>query len=300
MFICQYSNIVADTRSRLDSISVDIQLVFTYNMTEDMKAYFSKQNKALLTELVRTDFKLRYQGSVLGYAWSLLKPLLMFAILYVVFVKFLRIGGDIPHYPIYLLLGIVLWNFFTEMTGQSLNSIVSRGDLIRKIKIPRWIIVVSASVSALINLGLNMIVIAVFLVINQVELSWTALLFPLSLLQIYVFGLGVSFFLAAAFVKLRDLGNIWDVITQAGFYLTPIIYPLSAIPSDLFQKIILLNPMAQAIQDARYNLVTHGTVTSWSVFDDWKSFLPLAVVLLVILFGAWYFRRESKSFAENL
>ena len=77
-----------------------------------MKAYFSKQNKALLSELVRTDFKLRYQGSVLGYAWSLLKPLLMFAILYVVFVKFLKIGGDVPHYPIYLLLGIVLWNFF--------------------------------------------------------------------------------------------------------------------------------------------------------------------------------------------
>src|SRR3990167_5968382 len=100
---------------------------------------FSKKNRSLLAELVRTDFKLRYQGSVLGYAWSLLRPLLLFLILYVVFVRFLKIGGDIPHFPVYLLLGIVLWNFFAEMTAQSLGSIVSRGDLVRKIRIPRWI-----------------------------------------------------------------------------------------------------------------------------------------------------------------
>src|SRR5215213_6705832 len=108
-----------------------------------MKRFFSKQNRALLAELVRTDFKLRYQGSVLGYAWSLLRPLLLFVILYVVFVKFLKLGGDIPHFPVYLLLGIILWNFFVEMTMQSLGSIVGRGDLIRKVKIPRWMIVLS-------------------------------------------------------------------------------------------------------------------------------------------------------------
>src|SRR5579862_9694312 len=99
----------------------------------------SKQNRALLAELVRTDFKLRYQGSVVGYAWSLLRPLLLFLILYIVFVNFLSLGKNIPHYPVYLLLGIVLWNFFYEMTFQSLGSIVARGDLIRKISIPRGI-----------------------------------------------------------------------------------------------------------------------------------------------------------------
>src|SRR6185436_14473880 len=103
-----------------------------------IKKIFSKQNRALLRELVATDFKLRYQGSALGYAWSLLRPLFFFLILYLVFVRFLRLGGDIPHFPIYLLLGIVLWNFFSEMTSQSLSSIVARGDLIRKIRIPRW------------------------------------------------------------------------------------------------------------------------------------------------------------------
>src|SRR5580692_4874785 len=134
------------------------------------KRLFSKQNRALLSELVRTDFKLRYQGSILGYAWSLLRPLLIFVILYVVFVKFLKVGAGIPHYPVYLLFGIVIWNFFVEMTGQSLGSIVGRGDLIRKIRIPRWIIVLSSSISALINLFLNLIIICIFMAIGHVGL----------------------------------------------------------------------------------------------------------------------------------
>src|SRR5579871_4476279 len=124
---------------------------------------FSKQYRALLAELVRTDFKLRYQGSVLGYAWSLLRPLLIFLILYLVFVKFLKLGTGVPHYPVYLLLGVVIWNFFSEMTMQGLGSIVGRGDLIRKIRIPRWIIVLSSSLSALINFFLNLVVIVIFM-----------------------------------------------------------------------------------------------------------------------------------------
>jgi len=143
---------------------------------------FSKKNRALLAELVRTDFKLRYQGSALGYAWSLLRPLMIFIILYVVFVKFLKIGNGVPHFPVYLLLGIVLWNFFSEMTAQSLGSIVGRGDLIRKIRIPRWIIVLSSSISALINLFLNLVVVTAFLFINHVDLLRTTLWLPLILL----------------------------------------------------------------------------------------------------------------------
>src|SRR5271156_6050434 len=104
-----------------------------------MRQFVRKENRILISELVRTDFKLRYQGSVLGYAWSLLRPLLIFVILYIVFVKFLKLGNGVPHYPVYLLLGIVMWNFFVETTQQGLGSIVGRGDLIRKIRIPRWI-----------------------------------------------------------------------------------------------------------------------------------------------------------------
>src|SRR5581483_415162 len=192
-----------------------------------MMHIFSKKNRALLAELVRTDFKLRYQGSVLGYAWSLLRPLMVFLILYLVFIKFLKIGAEIPHAPIYLLLGIVLWNFFNEMTFQSLGSIVARGDLIRKIRIPRWIIIVSTSFAALINLMLNLVVVGIFMYFNHVGIMQTAGWLPFILLEIYILALGVSLFLSAAFVKYRDVVYIWEVVMQAGFYATPILYPIS-------------------------------------------------------------------------
>lgn len=264
------------------------------------KHLISKENRALLSELVRTDFKLRYQGSVLGYTWSLLKPLLMFGVLYVVFTKFLRVGGDIPHYPIYLLLGIVLWAFFGEMTGQSLQAIVARGDLIRKIKIPRWIIVMSASFSALINLILSLIIVGIFIFFNGADISWRILLVPLSILEIYVLALGLSFFLSAIYVKYRDFSNIWEVFIQAGFYVTPILYPLSIIPNEFFQKLLLINPIAQAIQDARYNLVTRDTITAWSLLHDWKVVVPFIIIAIVCIIGVLYFKSQSKYFAENL
>lgn len=266
-----------------------------------MKHLYSKKNRALLSELVRTDFKLRYQGSVLGYAWSLLRPLLLFLILYIVFVKFLRLGGDIPHFPVYLLLGIVMWNFFSEMTTQSLGSIVGRGDLIRKIKIPRWIIVLSSSISALINLGLNLLVVTIFLFVNKVDVSSTALWVPLILLEVYIFALGLSLFLSAAYVKYRDVSYIWEVVLQGGFYLTPILYPIALITNLSLQKLILLNPMAQAIQDARYALISHETVTVYKVFDGgWYSLIPFIIVAVTLVIGVAYFRKESKYFAENI
>ncbi|HKR82348.1 MAG TPA: ABC transporter permease [Candidatus Saccharimonadales bacterium] len=266
-----------------------------------MKHIFSKQNRALLSELVRTDFKLRYQGSVLGYAWSLLRPLLLFVILYVVFVKVLKAGGDVPHFPVYLLLGIVMWNFFSEMTSQSLSAIVGRGDLIRKIKIPRWIIVLSSSMSALINLGLNLIVVLIFMVVNHVDFMRSLLLLPVILLEVYLFALGISLFLAAAFVKYRDVTYIWEVVLQAGFYLTPIIFSLTLIHNILYRKILFMNPMAQAIQDARYTTVTHGTITISSTFQNgWYTFIPFFIVAVVLVGGVAYFRSQSKYFAENI
>ncbi len=267
---------------------------------KNLKARY-RYSVILLRQLVKTDFKLRYQGSVLGYAWSLLRPLLLFAILYVVFVRFLKIGGDIPHFPVYLLLGIVIWNFFAEMTMQSLGSIVGRGDLIRKLNIPRWVIVLSSSISALINLILNLLVVIIFLLINNVDLLKTSLFLPLILAQVYVFALGVSLFLAAAYVKYRDVNYIWEVILQAGFYLTPILYPIAIISNQTLQKIIFLNPVAQSIQDARYAAITHQTVTISQVFGgSVLKFAPYFLSIMVLIAGYAYFKRQSKSFAENI
>lgn len=266
-----------------------------------MKQFVSKSNRALLVELVRTDFKLRYQGSLLGYAWSLLKPLLLFVILYIVFVYFLKIGKDIEHFPVYLLLGIVLWNFFVEMTVQSLGSIVARGDLIRKIRIPRWMIVFSSSISATINLLLSLIVVGIFMVINQVSIHASILMMPVWILMIYTLALGCSLFLAAAYVKFRDLSYIWEIILQAGFYATPIIYPLQMIKNETIEKALLMNPMAQAIQGARYDAVTHQTLTTYNAWDgSWHIWIPVAITILIFIGGLLYFKNQAKDFAENI
>ena len=255
----------------------------------------------LLKQLVKTDFKLRYQGSVLGYAWSLLRPLLLFVILYFVFVRMLKFGNKIEHFPVYLLLGIVIWNFFQEMTARSLTSIVERGDLLRKLSIPRWVIIISSSLSALINLLLNLVVVVVLMMFNHVDLLKTTLWLPLILLEVYIFALGLSLFLSAAYVKFRDVSYIWEVILQAAFYLTPIIYPLTLITNTTFQKLMLLNPMAQAIQDARYSSVSHKATIGYHLFQN-KIYtaIPLVIVALVFFSGFTYFKSHAKYFAEEI
>lgn len=266
-----------------------------------LKKVTSKKNRALLAELVRTDFKLRYQGSVLGYAWSLLRPLFMFAILYLIFAVVFKVGKGIPNFPIYLLLGIVLWNFFAEMTSLSLGSIVARGDLIRKIRIPRWMIIVSASVGALINLGLNMLVVMVFVFISGMDLLASSVFLPLFVLEIYIFALGLGLLLSALFVKYRDISYIWEVFLQAGFYATPILYPVGLITNVTVQKIIFLNPLAQAMQGARNVFVTPETITIGNVWHNQFAFLlPVTIVFIFLIIGVLYFKREAKDFAENL
>ena len=138
---------------------------------------FSKRNMVLLRELTVTDFKLRYQQSALGYLWSILKPLMLFAVMYVVFALFLAMGGDIPNYPVYLLTGISFWTFFSEATTQGLQAVVGRGDLIRKINFPKYIIVLSGTISALINLFFNLIVVFVFAIVSGVRFRWTVLFY---------------------------------------------------------------------------------------------------------------------------
>ena len=263
-----------------------------------------RKNRILLKELVKTDFKLRYQGSVLGYLWAVLRPLLMFAILYLVFAKLLRFGSDIPHYPVYLLTGTVLWNFFTECTGQGIQAIVARGDLLRKISFPKYIVVVSATATALINLAINLCVIIIFALINGVTPSFSWLLVPLSIIELYAFALGISFLLGAINVKYRDVTSIWDVLTQALFYAVPIIYPLSLVISSgvygpLAAKVILLNPIAQVIQDVRYNLITDATVTTWSMVGA-RGLLSILIVVIVLALAAIFFRRKSRRFAEEV
>lgn len=257
----------------------------------------------MLKQLVITDFKLRYQGSALGYVWSLLRPLFLFIILYIVFANFLKLGATIPHYPVYLLLGVVFWNYFTEVTNLGMSAIVSKGDLMRKINFPKYVIVLAGSFSAFINLIINFIVIGVFMAFAGIELHWQSLLiFPL-LAQLFVLSLGVAFLLSALYVRLRDLNYIWEIFLQAAFYATPILYPLSLVieRSEFAAKVMLLNPVAQIIQDTRDVLITSQTTTFEDIFSSgWYRLIPIGFTVVLMVVAAWYFHRQSPKFAEEV
>ena len=236
--------------------------------------------------------------------WSLLKPLMLFAIMYVVFVHFLRFGQGIEHFAVALLLGIVLWNFFTEATNQGMQAIVGRGDLLRKINFPKYIIVVSGTISALINLLFNLLVVFIFMMLDGVHLNWVAILFPLTVILIYVFSLGIAFFLAALYVKFRDIAHLWEVFMQALFYATPIIYPLQMVMALNVgaAQLLMLSPVATLFQNARAQLFGYqNTVTSDQLFSNpvWLI-LPYVIIAAVVLTGAIYFKKNQSKFAEQV
>lgn len=252
----------------------------------------------LLKEMVRSDFKVRYQNSVLGYLWSLLRPLFMFIVLYVVFVKFLRIGSDIEYWPVALFLGLVMWEFFNEVTKQGLKSVVGKGGMIRKINFPRYTIVLASSLSALINLGLNLIVVAIFVIFIKPPITINILMIPVYLFELYVFALGLAFILSTMYVKIRDINFIWEILMRGGFYVSAVMFPLSIIGDNA--KWLLLSPVAQTINDARHNLLSNIPPTA-DYFDNWLfSLVPFIVCLLTLVFGALYFKKKSPTFAEDV
>jgi ABC-2 type transport system permease protein len=224
----------------------------------------------------------------------------LFAVLYAVFVKFLRVGNAVPHFPVYLLLGVVLWNYFGEVTNNAVGSIVGQGDLIRKINFPKWVVVGAGSLSAIINLGFNLAVVALFMAINNVPLSWRILWLPVILAELFVIAAAVGFLLSALFVRLRDLGHIWEVIMQGAFYATPILYPLSIVPVGA-AKLLMLNPVAQIVQDARWAVVTPDTRTMADVYGSgWARLITIGITLALAVVSMWYFRVRSPMFAEEV
>ncbi|MDR0887306.1 MAG: ABC transporter permease [Candidatus Nomurabacteria bacterium] len=268
-----------------------------------MSNILSRKGRILLQELVKTDFKLRYQGSFLGHLWSILKPLMLFAIMYVVFVKFLKFGGDIPHFAVALLLGNVLWGFFSEATGFGMQAIVTRGDLLRKINFPKYIVVVSATINALINLAINLVVVLIFAAFNGVQFTWLVLLAPLLILELYALSLGIALLFSGFYVKFRDVAPLWEIFMQGLFYATPIFYPITMIAafSPMIEKIMMLSPIAQIIQDLRFVLISQENATTWGLIDNfWIAIIPLVLVVGFLVAGSLYFKKHSSKFAEIL
>ena len=257
-------------------------------------------------ELVKTNFKLRYQGSYLGVLWSVLQPLMLFAVMYVVFVKFLKFTDGTPTFPISLLCGTCLWQFFTESTSMGMRSIVDRGDLLRKIHFPNYIIVAATTMGSMISLAINLGVVILFGFFAHAHYTWRVITVIPSILQLYAISLGVALLLGSLYVYFRDIGHIWDVILQALFYATPIIYPLSMLPKNpkfsWAADFMMLMPTTQTIMDIRHNLLSPEYVpTIWTVVDNKiLCLIPYVLSVLVLWLGVHVFRKYSAKFAEVL
>lgn len=264
---------------------------------------FDKKNIILLKELIKTDFKLRYQGSIIGYFWSILRPLALFSVMYMVFVRFLRFGEEIPHWAVAMLLGTVIWTFFSEATNRSLFSIVNRGGLLRKINFPKILVIFSEVAGALINFAINLLVVIIFMLANGVRVRLSILaIIPLSF-ELLLFTTGVCLILATIYVSFRDMSQIWEVLLQLLFYATPIIYPLSQLrdANSEIAKISMLNPIAQIIQDFRAAIIGGGGeyVQSFYLNDSpLIALVPYFFSIFIFLFGYWFFISRADKFAE--
>lgn len=260
----------------------------------------------VLKELVKTDFKLRYQGSFLGVLWSVLKPLMLFAVMYVVFVRFLKFSDGTPTYAVSLLCGTCLWSFFSEATSMGMRAIVDRGDLLRKIHFPNYIIVASTTMGSMISLLINLVVIIFFGFFGNAQFTWHVLLVPFSIIQLYLLGLGVALLLGTLYVYFRDVAHIWEVVLQALFYATPVIYPISMISSNQrfawAAKLLMINPSTQVIMDIRHNLLAPDYVdTVWTmIHSPWISLIPYVLTIVILVLGVHIFRKHSAKFAEVL
>jgi ABC-2 type transport system permease protein len=247
-----------------------------------------------------TEFKRTYFGTVLGYVWALLRPLLLFAVLLFVFTKIFRLGSSVPHYPVLLLMNVVLFGFFSEATGTSVMSVVSQEGVVRKTQFPRLVIPLSVVVTCLFNLAINLIVVVVFLLAFGLSPQWTWFLFPLVVLALFVYATAVSMLLSSLYVRFRDTAIIWSVVATALFYATPVLYTIEVVPSA-YRNLILLNPLSPLFEQARKWVIDPNAPGAVSAAGGWTHLLaPIAIFVVICAFGAWYFNRAAPRIAEEL
>jgi ABC-2 type transport system permease protein len=253
--------------------------------------------------LAKSEWKLRFFGSVLGYVWSLLRPLLLFGILYLVFSVVVHVDAGVQHYPLMLLLGIVLFSLFGEITGGSVTSLLDRETLVRKVAFPRLAIPLSVAVLAAMNLLLNLVTVAIFVGASGVAPRWTWLALVLPLLGVFVLATGVGMLLSALYVPFRDMRPIWDVVAQALFYATPILWPVQSLAghAEWLSKLAMANPLAVLIQEARRLLLGPSVPSPVDVAGSWTWMLvPAVATVVLVVLGFVVFDRLAPHVAEDL
>jgi ABC-2 type transport system permease protein len=254
----------------------------------------------LLYLIAALDFKRHYVGTALGYVWSIARPLMLFGVLLAVFTQVFRVGSEVPHYPVLLLLNIVLFTFFQEATGVAVTSIVAQEGVVRKTQFPRLVIPLAVVLTGLFNLGLNLVVVVVFVLAFGVTPAWTWLLFPLLLIALIVLTTAVSMIVSSLYPRFRDLAIIWTVLSTILFYASPVLYPLEKVPATL-RDIALLNPLATLLELARKWIVDAGAPSPVALAGGWTGLLPaLGVFLATCVVAAWVFEREAPRIAEAL
>jgi ABC-2 type transport system permease protein len=247
-----------------------------------------------------TEFKRVYFGTVLGYLWSLIRPLMLFGVLLFVFTKVLKVGSDLPFYPVLLLTGIVLFTFFQEATLNSVSSVVAQEGIVRKTQFPRLVIPLAVVLTAAFNLSLNLIVVFAFILAWGVDPTWTWLLLPLLLALIFVFAGAVSMALSVLYVRFRDVLIIWTVAAQVLFYATPILYPIEYVPST-YQHLIFVNPLAPIFEQVRVWVIEPDAPTAIDVVGGVAGLIPAAAIYIAVcVFAVWVFKRDAPRIAEEL
>ncbi|ETB64232.1 TPA: ABC transporter permease [Candidatus Nomurabacteria bacterium] len=251
--------------------------------------------KELVLRLAKTDFKLRYHGSFLGYVWAVLKPLLMFMVLNFVFSSIFNFrNSGTPNYPLELLTAILMFQFFAEGTTSGMNALIAKAQLVTKIYVPRWTIILGSTLNSLFVFCMNLIVLAVFFFVYHITPSISGILmFIIYSFLLYVLILAFSLFMAPLFVKFRDLSMIWEVLLTVLMYASPIVYPLSMMP-EYVQKIMLFNPLAFIIHFAKQGLISDA-------FTGFDNFVYLILgVIFVFGISIFVYKRYEKRVAENI
>lgn len=254
----------------------------------------------LLKLMSVTEFKRVYFGTVLGYLWSLVRPLLLFAVLLFVFTQIIRLGSGVPNYPVMLLLNIVLFSFFQEATQNSVTSVVAQEGVVRKTQFPRLVIPLSVVLTALFNLSLNLIVVFVFILAWGVDPSWTWLLFPIPVALLFVLSAAVGMMLSVLYVRFRDVLIIWTVAAQVLFYASPILYPIEIVP-DAYRGLMMVNPLAPIFDQVRVWVLDPNAPSAAAAAGGHAELLPAAALFAgVCAAGVWIFSRGAPRVAEEL
>jgi ABC-2 type transport system permease protein len=250
--------------------------------------------------LAATDFKLRFYGSLLGYAWTLARPFAFFGVVWFVFAEIVGAGNGVKNYPAYILTAIMLFQFFSGVVAGSLSCLVDRQSLLRKIRFPRLVIPLSVTLQALFDLGATLVAVFVFLIISGVYPTWSWLeLVPLVVI-LTLFATGLGLLMSVLFVRFRDMRPIWDVVSQMLFYASPILYVSTNVP-DKYEHYYLMNPIAIVLTQMRHAVVDPGAPSAAQAIGGAAYLLiPAAIVLVAAALGIWAFIREAPRVAENL